>query len=88
MSDKGFYESGRRHQTHANSLSMLSPKPGVSTIVNPMRTPSSSSSKWREGAVVSKEDATATTLLTNVDGLDANSLLNVRVLRVVRDLVS
>ena len=31
--------------TYANSLSMLSPKPGVSTIVSAMRTPSSSSSK-------------------------------------------
>ena len=35
---------GRIYCTHANSLSMLSPKPGVSTIVNAMRTPSSSSS--------------------------------------------
>ena len=30
--------------TYANSLSMLSPKPGVSTIVRAMRTPSSSNS--------------------------------------------
>jgi hypothetical protein len=31
-------------QTHANSLSILSPNPGVSTIVSAMRIPSSSSS--------------------------------------------
>jgi hypothetical protein len=30
--------------THVNSLSMLSPNPGVSTIVKEIRTPSSSSS--------------------------------------------
>jgi len=34
-------------ETYANSLSMLSPKPGVSTIVKAMRTPSSSSSVGR-----------------------------------------
>ena len=36
--------SDRRDGTYANSLSMLSPKPGVSTMVRAMRTPSSSSS--------------------------------------------
>lgn len=33
-----------RGESYANSLSMLSPKPGVSTMVKAMRTPSSSSS--------------------------------------------
>lgn len=37
---------GRSLATHANSLSMLSLKPGVSTMVSAMRTPSSSSSAW------------------------------------------
>lgn len=32
-------------KTHADSLSILSPNPGVSTIVSAIRTPSSSSSK-------------------------------------------
>ena len=73
-----------REQTYANSLSMLSPKPGVSTMVSAMRTPSSSSSEDRQSAWqrVRKRGS-----LTDVDGLDADALLNVGLLRVVRVLV-
>ena len=38
----------KEDRPHANSLSMLSPNPGVSTIVSAMRTPSSSSSTSHE----------------------------------------
>ena len=39
-------------RTHEDSLSMLSPKPGVSTMVNAIRTPSSSSSARVESQVL------------------------------------
>lgn len=43
--------------THVNSLSILSPKPGVSTIVKEMRTPSSSSSAGRNEHFAIREAA-------------------------------
>lgn len=65
---------------------MLSPNPGVSTIVSAMRTPSSSSSatanKHFPVWTVSNETAR-----TDIDWLDLDALLQVRVLRVVRYLV-
>ena len=70
--------------THANSLSMLSPNPGVSTMVRAMRTPSSSSSVHAR-----KEMTTRRQLLlrTDVDRLDPDTFFNVRSLRAVADLV-
>ena len=72
-------------ETHADSLSMLSPKPGVSTMVRAMRTPSSSSSVAvvECHAGISKRHVKERRLRTNVDGLDLDTLLNVCGLRVV-----
>src|ERR1700722_18993543 len=77
---------------YANSLSMLSPKPGVSTIVRAMRTPSSSSSEFVEMLQKSREregekNTRASLALTNVDGLNSNAVFNVSSVWVVRDFM-
>ena len=62
---------------------MLSPKPGVSTTVREMRTLSSSSSAdAREGRTWGD-----TSRRTDVNGLDADALFEVRILGSIDDLV-
>jgi len=73
-------------KTYVNSLSILSPKPGVSTIVNEILTPSSSSSA---GSTNFSGHSTGryNVVLTNVDGLDSDTLLDVCGLWIVADVV-
>lgn len=77
---------GCHNSTHVNSLSILSPKPGVSTIVKEMRTPSSSSSTLfhSQSSVTQKWKAP---LLTDIDGLDSDSLFDVSSVWIIADLV-
>lgn len=71
-------------KSYANSLSMLSPKPGVSTIVRAIRTPSSSSSGDGD---VNANYGRRTTTRTDVNRLDPDALLNMCSFRAVRDFV-
>lgn len=74
------------NDTNANSLSMLSPNPGVSTMVRAMRTPSSSSSV--EDVLVRRVlYKRGLELLTNVDGLNPDAFLDVCGVWVVRNFV-
>lgn len=62
----------------ANSLSMLSPKPGVSTMVRAMRTPSSSNS------TTSFRDCQETVVpRTDIDRLDPDTRFNVCIFRFI-----
>ena len=64
----------------------MSPKPGVSTMVRAIRTPSSSSSGY--AYIVEREHRReCMRIRTDVDGLDLDALLLVRSLWAVRDLV-
>jgi hypothetical protein len=72
---------GRRHRdaTHANSLSMLSPKPGVSTTLRAIRTPSSSNSACTYARQPGTHHSDSGSTRTDAVGLDADALLNVGV---------
>lgn len=75
---------------YANSLSILSPKPGVSTMVNAIRTPSSSSSEYHayvEFLVSIEVRKSWRCVLTDVDWFDSDALFNVRSVRVVRNFM-
>lgn len=74
-----------RERTHVNSLSILSPNPGVSTIVREMRTPSSSSSE--ENGQTRSPQGRDRRLLTDIDGLDPDALFDVSSIWVIADLV-
>jgi hypothetical protein len=69
---------------YANSLSMLSPKPGVSTIVRAIRTPSSSSSGSSQQT---RKTERMKKIRTNIDGLDSDTFLDMSGLRRVRNLM-
>jgi hypothetical protein len=73
-------------KTYAESLSILSPNPGVSTIVSAMRTPSSSSSV-KPGELATRFRPESHDELTDVDWLDFYALFDVGSLWVIRDLV-
>lgn len=74
---------GSNQVTYANSLSMLSPNPGVSTIVRAIRTPSSSSSGYSSGSCIFPDGQ----LRTDIDRLDSNAFFEMSRLWVVRDFV-
>ena len=76
-----------KEDTYANSLSILSPNPGVSTMVRAIRTPSSSSSA-DFGLTEKRLRKGLRDLLTNVDWLNSNPLFNMRSLRIVGNLMS
>lgn len=74
-------------KTHANSLSMLSPNPGVSTIVRAMRTPSSSNStkkKFKSPWLLKKH---VTRRRTDVHWFDFDSFFHMSCVWVVGNLV-
>lgn len=71
--------------THVNSLSILSPKPGVSTIVKEIRTPSSSSSVCSNEHLAIREAETR--VLTDIVRLDPDALFDVSSFWVIVDLV-
>ena len=73
-------------KTYVNSLSMLSPKPGVSTIVNEILTPSSSSSASSTN-FSGHSTRRYVVVLTDGDGLDSDALLDVCSLWIVANLV-
>lgn len=75
-----------QRKTYVNSLSMLSPNPGVSTIVNEILTPSSSSSA-SSTHFSSHYTRRYVVVLTDGDGLDSDALLDVCSLWVVANLV-
>ena len=72
-----------RTVTHADSLSMLSPNPGVSTIVRAIRTPSSSSSMECNDSPSLGCILRTVEILANVDWFDSDSVFNVSGLWIV-----
>lgn len=77
--------------THLASLSIRSPKPGVSTIVREMRVPSSSSSVHLSTGVlasIGKKGGCAGTRRTDGQGLDLDTLLDMGRVRVIAVLMS
>ena len=73
-------------RTYANSLSMLSPNPGVSTIVRAMRTPSSSNSN-RYRLILREIVIDGENEHTNIDRLNPNAFFYVRCFGAVTDLM-
>ena len=66
------------------SLSIWSPKPGVSTMVRAMRTPSSSSSVHTRKEMTTRQQLL---LRTDVDRLDPDTLFDMRSLRAIADFM-
>jgi hypothetical protein len=82
--DERLVSKSSQREPYANSLSTLSPNPGVSTTVSAMRTPSSSSSAPNyERGIIGRGAAS----LTDVNRLDPDLLLYVGVVGGVEYLV-
>jgi hypothetical protein len=81
---------GRAHvPAYLASLSIWSPKPGVSTTVSEMRVPSSSSSRERQSAhmFLPPSSKRASCQRTDGDGLDLDALLDMGCVGIIRILV-
>jgi hypothetical protein len=68
-----------RRNTHPSSLSMLSPKPGVSTTVRAIRIPSSSSSNDHSIGIPLLKTVKFRRILTDRSWLDLDTLFHVSV---------